>query len=640
MSTFRSSLWQEVADFTEVRLNGTWGSPVGVTGPALHPTRDCVAAAAEVRDALTAPARSVITLFEGGTATPLREGWSPAWSPDGGTLAHLDSRGVQVGELHRALAGSIERLRWKPDGTALLVVVADPRSEVSGVNASGIVPVDGDEAWTPVVESTLGHTSWRRLHVLDVATGSLIQVGRPDLNVWNACWAGEELLAVCSDGSPTESAWYTADLRLLDPRTGTDRVVARPATQIGPIAASPSGDRIAYVTSICSDRDLVAGDLQLHDLRTGEVRRLAAPTDVSDLAFVSEDQLGFAGLVGLTTRVGLVSADDEVTVLWEGLDVTASGVDPTAGFRAGAAAFCRVGHDVRPEVVLVTDAGEPVVLAALLPDAATEATGLPGTAQVHRWTAPDGLEIEGWLYLPDRRGPHPLVVLLHGGPVHSTRAGWSALGGLRPLLLQRGYAVLCPNPRGSSGRGQEFASAVVGDMGGADALDITSAVTSLVEAGVADPDRIGVTGGSYGGYLTSWLVTQTDQFAAAVAQFPITDWTFQHGASCIPFWDELFLDGKPYARDGQYVERSPLAHVAQVTTPTLFLAGALDRATPAGQALAMHRALAAHGVPSECVTYPSVAHGPREVAPLLDTFARIVGWFERWMPATPTGAGT
>jgi dipeptidyl aminopeptidase/acylaminoacyl peptidase len=224
-------------------------------------------------------------------------------------------------------------------------------------------------------------------------------------------------------------------------------------------------------------------------------------------------------------------------------------------------------------------------------------------------------------------------VQVHGGPVASHRAGWAGGAPLLSWLLSRGYALWLPNPRGSSGRGTDVSGRVVGDMGGADSLDIRSGVEALLATGAFDRDRVGVMGGSYGGFMSAWLITQCDLFAAAVPMFPVTDWTQQHGMSCIPHWDELFLDGRPYAADGQYRDRSPLTHVAKVRTPALFLAGALDRATPGGQALTMHRALVAHGVPSECVTYPREGHGTKDLSATIDAAARVSDWFDRWMPA-------
>jgi dipeptidyl aminopeptidase/acylaminoacyl peptidase len=618
----RARGWDRVAAFAAEVLTPGLGLAGSFGQPSLHPTRDLVAATAEVRSSLEGRAQGFVALVSDEGVELVREGRRPVWSPDGSKLAHLDDDGVQVNDARLGLGGFPERLAWSPDGTRLLVVVAEPGSEVANLDGSGLHP-HRDE-WVAHLSSPTQHLAWRRLVVVDVADLRHRTVGRADLNVWDACWAGDgAVVAVCSDGSPTESAWYRGDLRRIDLTTGSDAVLARPTWQIGAIAASSR--HIAYVEAVCSDRDLAAGRLHLVDGPTLDV-----PCDVTHLELVDDGMLGFAGVRGLSTVVGTVTVDGRVDVLWESEDEsTTGGAGPQASFRTGRTALVRCGFRLPPEVCLLAD-GELRTLASTSHAGTAVVTDAGWASEVRRWAAPDGLEIEGWLHRPPTAGPHPLVVAVHGGPVASHRSGWAALG-LVPYLLAQGYAVLQPNPRGSSGRGLDFAAAVVGDMGGADAKDITSAIAPLADTGLVDPARVGVTGGSYGGFMSAWLVTQSDLFAAAVAQYPVTDWDHQHGVSNIPYWDELFLDGKPYARDGQYRSRSPLEHVAQVRTPTLFVAGARDRATPAGQALAMHRALVAHGVPSECVILPNEAHGARDLSAAIDVLSRISDWFEEWL---------
>jgi dipeptidyl aminopeptidase/acylaminoacyl peptidase len=368
-----------------------------------------------------------------------------------------------------------------------------------------------------------------------------------------------------------------------------------------------------------------------------EIRPLAVPADVTDVRFVDEDLLGFAGIRGLTTVVGTVTSAGATTVLWESESDSIAGIQPHAAFRPGRVAFTRCGFARAPEVLVLHGTDVRRVTSFAHPGTAV-LTDSPWRSEVRRWKAPDGLEIEGWLHLPAGDGPHPLVVNVHGGPVGCHRSLWPAPGSVLPRLVAEGYAVLQPNPRGSSGRGLDFARAVVGDMGGADAADITSGVEALIASGEVDPDRIGVIGGSYGGFMSAWLVTQSDLFAAAVPMHPVTDWLHQHGASNIPYWDELFLDGKPYAEDGQYRQRSPLTHVGRVRTPTLFIAGGLDRATPAGQAVVMHQALLDHDVPTACVVFPNEGHGARDGSAVIDNLARVVHWFGQWMPARRTGS--
>ncbi|RYI99476.1 MAG: S9 family peptidase [Actinomycetales bacterium] len=193
--------------------------------------------------------------------------------------------------------------------------------------------------------------------------------------------------------------------------------------------------------------------------------------------------------------------------------------------------------------------------------------------------------------------------------------------------------MLRPNPRGSAGRGASFAEAVIGDMGGLDVQDILSGIEHLVTTGVADPDRIGIVGQSYGGFLACWMPVVSDVFKASVSRSPCTDWRSFHLTTNIPEFDDLFLDGDIWDDGSQYLTRNPLTHHARNTTPTLLTAGRLDLATPANQAEQMYRALEANGVPAALAIYPEEGHGVQQPPALADQCARMVAWFERFMPA-------
>ena len=190
-----------------------------------------------------------------------------------------------------------------------------------------------------------------------------------------------------------------------------------------------------------------------------------------------------------------------------------------------------------------------------------------------------------------------------------------------------------PNPRGSTGRGRAFIEAVIGDMGGTDALDDLAGVDALIERGIADPERIGVTGGSYGGYMSCWLPVVDQRFKASVAISPVTDFYSEHWNSNIGAWDAWFLGGEPQDGTSQYQERSPVFLADRVTTPTLLTAGTEDRCTPPGQAMEFYRALRANDVPTEVAIYPGEGHGVRKFPAYLDLVTRTTAWFERFMPA-------
>lgn len=172
---------------------------------------------------------------------------------------------------------------------------------------------------------------------------------------------------------------------------------------------------------------------------------------------------------------------------------------------------------------------------------------------------------------------------------------------------------------------------VRGDMGGADTYDYLTGLDALVASGVADPARIGVTGISYGGFMSAWLITRDARFAAAVVISPVSDWYSQHRTSQIPFFDELFLEPGASTPGGLFFERSPAFFADRVTCPTLVVAGDLDMNTPPGQAVEFYRSLVEHGVPAALVRYPAAGHGARQFPENVDVTARILDWFRRYL---------
>ena len=199
-------------------------------------------------------------------------------------------------------------------------------------------------------------------------------------------------------------------------------------------------------------------------------------------------------------------------------------------------------------------------------------------------------------------------------------------------LVERGYAIFEPNVRGSTGRGREFAALVVGDMGGGDVGDMLRGLDHLVAEGLADAERVGIMGQSYGGFMACWLPTQDARFKAAVALSPVTNWYSERYGSNLGAWVGDFLDGEPRPSGGQYYERSPVLFASADRTPTLLTAGLLDRATPPDQAIEFHNALVEQGVASDVVVYPGEGHGVHTFPAVIDCTTRIVAWFERHMP--------
>jgi dipeptidyl aminopeptidase/acylaminoacyl peptidase len=353
---------------------------------------------------------------------------------------------------------------------------------------------------------------------------------------------------------------------------------------------------------------------------------------VTDQQWLDEATVLVAGLRSLETVVAVIDVDaGTMREIWSGTQTCGEYFPEVAGV---------VGDD--PLVVLESHR-EPPTLGSLGPEGFRPVLTLggPGTAyQLEHagdtteltWESSDGLQVQGLLIMPEQGDrPYPLVLQVHGGPTHAYRDTWLGRDPHTSCLVARGYAVLWPNPRGSSGRGAAFAQAVRGDLGGLDVDDVVRGVQHVVDLGIADPARLGITGISYGGFMSSWVPTRTDVFAASVARSPCTDWLLQHLTSNIAEFDRRFIAGEPFDPASQYAERSPLRHVDSIRTPMLLFAGLNDLATPPSQAQVLHTALRERGVDTQLVLYPEEGHGVRHPLTVADQCARMVAWFDRFL---------
>ena len=569
----------------------------------------------------------------------------PRWSPDGSRLAFLSDR-TEAGNFQLfvtdpegkgdaratpAANGTVEYFHWSPDGQRIVLGVAGFGADLPGALGGATIAGQADALpdWMPAIETAHAENLWRRLYVHDTRTSAMHLASPEGFNCWESGWLGNgRLLAVASE-SHSEGSWYRCRLLAIDPGTGSARTIHQPNDQIGVPAASPSGKLVALIEAVSSDRLLVAGALLLIDPETGERRTVdTRNVDVTHLAWRDDANLAFVGHRGLETVVGECRVDSgAVREHWAGTERTTGAwyptVSPLPG--GGCAAICE-GYAVPPELAVLAD-GEYRAFASLATDAARAPDFNRAGVEPFTWQARDGLEMQGWLVRPEQAGPHPLVMDIHGGPVWACRNRWH--GRLRgtKVLTDHGHAVFYPNPRGSSGRGQAFARLVVGDMGGEDTHDYLTGLDALVGRGIADPQRLGVTGISYGGYASAWLVTQDQRFAAAVPISPCANWYSQHRTSQIPQFDEMFLGEKASVRGGRYFDRSPVMYAERVTTPTLTIAGGADQSTPPGQALEFHRSLLEHGVESVLAIYPKAGHGVRAFPEVVDATTRYVGWF-------------
>jgi dipeptidyl aminopeptidase/acylaminoacyl peptidase len=591
--------------------------------------------------------------FEGGVPARLEGGphTSPRWSPDGAWLAFLGGSRLHLAAPDPARQAWVPRRSWE------------------------LPPGVRDLEWTPDGQR-LSFVAAGRLLLLDPATGEaapLAPQALRGLQPRHYAWApgGRTLAFVDESGAGGAGGAGAAEgehegwLSVLDLSPGLPPgLPAGEVRRLGPthdatimLAFSPDGRTLAWLGREHAPQST---QLELYDLEEeGEVpprlhvpprkRALCAtlPGSIKWVGFLPDGRLAAAVLRGL--RVGLFSIDPRSGDCTEVLAPGDPG-HPGAPGSLGAGSFTRFGVSFdagadrlastcsgprEPANVVAGEWGRPLRRLTRL-NAHLEGVSLGETEYV-TWAAPDGLPLEGLLVTPPgyREGPpYPTILELHGGPRRSWWDTCQLTESWAQLLAGAGYAVLLPNPRGSSGRGPDFVRANTGDLGGQDLQDCLAGLDALIARGVADPDRLGVCGWSYGGYLTSWCITQTGRFKAAVAGASISNFLSWMGqaemgrAWAATDWRQPLV---AYEDPQRLLRRSPVLHARQVRTPALFLHGDSDTKIGALQAVEMHSALKALGVPTELVRYPGAGHQISDREQRIDSQRRVLAWFERWL---------
>ena len=570
-------------------------------------------------DAATSTARQI-------TASAKSE-WSPRWSPDGRTLAFLSDRGERT-QIHllsmdggeatplTELKSRIGAFEWSPDGRRIALLAPEPRSAAADQKVK-----DKDDALVADDSS-----QYDRVWIVDVATRQVRQVTHAPWRVSDVAWTpdGARLVVVATDHPERDE--YTNRIMSLSLRAKDSAAALTPiAAPRGPFGApqiSPDGSQLAWVGARVDGP--TPHDLYVAPLGGGAPgRNLTAALDRPVRSFGWRHDGSLVALVqdGFTTRLVTIDANARVAPL-ASTPVHPTSVDVSDG---GDVAF--VGErTTQPQELWIMRRGGAAMQVTHVNDAARAvATVAP---QLIHWKAPDGLAVEGALLLPARaERPLPLVVVVHGGPAGAWQDAFEAWG---QLLVARGYAVLYPNPRGSTGYGEKFLEANRADWGGADYKDILAGVDDLIVRKIADPDKLGIGGWSYGGYMSEWAITQTTRFKAAIAGAGLSDLASEFGTEGNPAYDEWYF-GTPYERPAGFAKSSPITYIAKARTPTLILQGENDVTDPIGQSQQLYRALKRYHVPAELVLYPREGHGLVEEKHLVDRLDRVVAWYERWV---------
>ncbi len=571
---------------------------------------------------------------------------APAWSPDGRWLAFASSRSGKRDVWRVALDGSpAERLtdvtgelgefRWSPDGRRMAFVLTDPAVPARDARVIGeaqrfarlyLVDVAGD--------ATGRGTAARLLTPQDVQVGGHVGAGMsgPAFD-----WAPDgAAIAFSHSPSPAGDDWVRADVSVVDVATGRTRsLVATPAAEGGP-AWSPDGRWVAVTVSDAPVTYALTFRVELVSPVNGAVHPLAESFDRRP-AIVGWTGDARAVVIsearGTVSRLSALPADGgaAVDLSPDTLMVSAPALNGP-GTHVG---FVSEAPDRAPEPYVSR-------LAPFAPLRVAELQSLPaipfGKTEPIRWRSFDGREIEGLLTYPTGyrpSAPVPLLTILHGGPPSSFTQTFTGGVGAYPIaaFASAGFAVLRPNVRGSSGYGREFRYANVRDWGGGDFRDAMAGIDALVQRGVADRDRLGVMGWSYGGYLTAFAITQTTRFRAASVGAGITNLVSYVGVADIPGFIGSYFGGEFWDAPKLWQDRSAVFRVKAVTTPTLIQHGENDLRVPISQGYELYTALKRRHVPVTMVVYPRQGHGVGEPRLQLDVMRRNLEWFERWVMA-------
>ncbi len=584
---------------------------------------------------------------------------SPLWSPDGATLAFLSTctaekqdaaqdqfflytrktgRVRQLTHLH----GEVQDPAWSPDSRRLAFLFVENATRKAGA-------LDAMKPWSGVIGED--GIEVQRVAVTDASTGTVTQATPPKLHIYEFDWSPTSHdLTYTAAPPPGENNWWVAQLYTQRLAANAEpHSVLDPAKidgdlhglQIANPRLSPDGKRIAFIGGLMSDQGSTGGDIYLIPTTGGTPRDVLPEKESSPAWFewAAKDRIRYLARKNGGNLISVLNADSATTVpdtseiFQKSISAGASGVSSS---RSGAYAFVASGFDAPPEIFLSRGPKAPLrQLTQLNPDLKP----VWGKSESVTWTN-DGLQVQGWLLYPagyDASKRYPLIVDVHGGPSASIGSRW---GSSTALFSALGYFVFLPNPRGSFGQGEHFTQANVKDFGYGDLRDILAGIDVLEKRVSIDPTREGLTGWSYGGFMTMFGVTQTNRFRAAVAGAGISDWKSYYGENSIDQWMLPFFGKTVYDDPAIYAKSSAIEYIRNVKTPTLVIVGDRDGECPAPQSFEFWHALRAEGVKTELVVYPNEGHGFQDPAHVRDRAEREFRWFEQNMPATPAGAST
>jgi dipeptidyl aminopeptidase/acylaminoacyl peptidase len=570
-----------------------------------------------------------------------RSDFEPAWSSDSKMLVVFSSAGEkdqrQLWMLNADgssakkitnLDGYAARPRWSHDGKQIAFLY------IRGAGGGG--PLVAAPATTGVIDTAIHN---QRIAVLDIGTGQLREVSPENLHIYDYDWSpNDKTFVAAAAPGPGDNNWWLAQIYTIEIESGDATSIYKPSLQIALPRWSPDGKSIAFIEGLMSDEGFHGGDLftMSADGRDVQNRTPGRKASVNSFFWLAPDRILLIEYVGGGSAISeLRLPDNSARTIWKGPE----GIHAFGNFPDFA--LSRDGKIAASE--LSTYNSPPEIFAGPLGQwrkITNNNADLPanwGKAESVEWTN-EGLNIQGWLVPPaklEAGKKYPMIVLIHGGPSGVTTSEWPASFGMSRAIIAalsvRGYYVFLPNPRGSYGQGEDFTRANVKDFGGGDLRDTMAGIDVVTKKYPIDRVRLGVTGWSYGGFMTMWTVTQTNRFHAAVAGAGIANWQSYYGQNLIDQWMIPFFGASVYDDPAVYEKSSPIRFIKNVKTPALVIVGERDAECPASQSYEFWHALKTLGVPTQLIIYPGEGHLFISSKNQTDRMEQSVGWFDKYL---------
>jgi dipeptidyl aminopeptidase/acylaminoacyl peptidase len=565
---------------------------------------------------------------------PHAEG-SVAWSPDSQRVAFL-SDAAKPGQLQlfvSELGGTVKKLtnvkgllatpQWSPDGKSIAVLYTENATRPAG-------PLVAETPETGEIKDAFFE---QRLALVDLATGDFRQISPSDMYVYEYDWSPDSSrFAVVAAHGNGDNNWYIAQLYTLDAGPlGLMKPIYKPPLQIANPAWSPDGKKIAFIAGLMSDEPSVGGDIYTIAATGGEATNLTPDmkATANSLAWTPEGKIVFGETVEADAAVATVDpASGRIDVLWRGQEQVSAGL---WGTNISLASDGKTSAIIRSSLIDPPEiwAG-PIGYWRQVTHRNAGVKPAWGEAKSLHWKS-DGFDVQGWLIYPRDFDPgkkYPLIVEVHGGPGATVQSEWPHPGDFAIALAGSGYFVFQPNPRGSFGQGEAFTRANVRDFGYGDFRDVLAGLDEALRAAPIDPKRLGLTGWSYGGFMTMWVVTQTNRFKAAMAGAGIANLQSYYGENKIDQWMIPFFGKSVYDDPEVYAKSSPITFIKNVKTPTLVIVGDSDGECPTPQSYEFWHALKTLGIETQLVVYEHEGHHFVRPDHQRDRIRRTVAWFD------------